>query len=158
MLPTSPRRSRRDCWRGSRARLNGRFYEGVCQATLEFRCSVVQWTVGSLCGSRDVVIHDFVADACWSLTQGASETQGRGYSRRARCSVELLSVPAPGRLPHTKCAQSAGSKPRLPTRPIFADGRSQATRGRVGRVDLQFSRCIVLRYGQQHALPIRRWV
>ena len=110
--------------------------------------SEVQCIVGSLCCSRDVVIHDSVANACVSLTQGASETQGRGYSCRARCSVELLSVPAPGRSPHTKCAQSAGSKPRLPTRPIFADGRAQATRCRFGRVDLQFSRYIVLCSGQ----------
>jgi hypothetical protein len=55
--------------------VNGRFYEGVCQAPLN---SDVQWFTGLSPLDTVVVIHDSVAGACLSLTQGASEIQGRG--------------------------------------------------------------------------------
>jgi transposase len=46
------------------------------------------------------------------------------------------------------------TKPRLPTRPIFADGCPWATRRRCAHVDLQFSRCIVVGCRRQHAMSM----
>ena len=48
-------------------------------------------------------------------------------------------------IPHTR--KALGPHPCYQRAPIFADGRSQATRSHLGRVDLQYSRCIILRDG-----------